>query len=126
MGQVYWYDIAQLHKSGVFLTISLATDALNNLSDRLVGPFNLETVILPLDINISDAIMNFQDSGFQVTQKAFDTCGTPRVLRKREAIIDDQHHSKLQGAYVTTIGATVKNGKTDFEKLVNDMKKGVS
>ena len=54
----------------------------------------METIILPLDINISDAIMSFQESGFQITQKVFDACGKPdyltsmggrRKLRKREA-----------------------------------------
>ena len=37
------------------------------LSDRLAGPFNAENVILPLDVSISEAIMNFQESGFKVT-----------------------------------------------------------
>ena len=54
----------------------------------------METIILPLDINISDAIMSFQESGFQITQKVFDACGKPdyltsmggrRELHKREA-----------------------------------------
>ena len=54
----------------------------------------METIILPLDINISDAIMSFQESGFQITQKVFDACGKPDYLaspggrrerRKREA-----------------------------------------
>jgi hypothetical protein len=51
----------------------------------------VETIVLPLDINISDAIMNFQGSGFQVTQKVFDACGTPKFLtssskrRRRDA-----------------------------------------
>ena len=44
-------------------------ESLTTLADRLIGSFNVETVILPLDINISDAIMTFQDSGYQVTQK---------------------------------------------------------
>ena len=37
-----------------------------SLADRLTGPFNAENVILPLDVSISEAIMNFQESGFKV------------------------------------------------------------
>ena len=39
-----------------------------SLSERLAGPFNVETTIEPISIKISDAIMNFQESGFQVGQ----------------------------------------------------------
>ena len=39
-----------------------------SLSERLAGPFNVETTIEPISIKISDAIMNFQESGFQVVQ----------------------------------------------------------
>ena len=41
------------------------------LSDRLAGPFNAENVILPLDVSISEAIMNFQESGFKVDNYIF-------------------------------------------------------
>ena len=36
------------------------------MTERLVGPFNVEMTIDPISIKISDAIMNFQESGFQV------------------------------------------------------------
>ena len=42
------------------------SDSILTLSDRLAGPFNAENVILPLDVSISEAIMNFQESGFKV------------------------------------------------------------
>ena len=38
-----------------------------SLSERLAGPFNVEMTIEPISIKISDAIMNFQESGFQVS-----------------------------------------------------------
>jgi hypothetical protein len=41
-------------------------ESLLSLTDRLTGPFNVEQTVLQLDISISDAIMNFQDSGFKV------------------------------------------------------------
>ena len=42
------------------------SDSLTSLSERLVGPFNVEMTVEPISIKISDAIMNFQESGFQV------------------------------------------------------------
>jgi glypican 4 (K-glypican) len=39
------------------------------VGERLIGPFNIEAVVEPIDIKISDAIMNFQESGYEVTQK---------------------------------------------------------
>ncbi len=39
------------------------------MGERLIGPFNIEAVVEPIDIKISDAIMNFQESGYEVTQK---------------------------------------------------------
>jgi Glypican len=37
-------------------------ESLLSLTDRLTGPFNIEQIVLQLDISISDAIMNFQVS----------------------------------------------------------------
>ena len=44
-------------------------DNLISVGERLIGPFNIEAVVEPIDIKISDAIMNFQESGYEVTQK---------------------------------------------------------
>lgn len=45
------------------------TDALVKVADRLLGPFNIELVVDPIDIKISDAIMNFQENGLEISQK---------------------------------------------------------
>lgn len=45
------------------------TDALLKVADRLLGPFNIELVVDPIDIKISDAIMNFQENGYEISQK---------------------------------------------------------
>ena len=37
----------------------------------------------PIGVKISDAIMNFQNSGYEVTSKVFQDCGTPK-MQKRE------------------------------------------
>lgn len=39
------------------------------LAERLEGPFNIETVMDPIDVKISDAIMNMQENSMQVSQK---------------------------------------------------------
>lgn len=40
-----------------------------NLVERLEGPFNFESVMDPIDVKISDAIMNMQENSMQVSQK---------------------------------------------------------
>lgn len=45
------------------------TDAMLSLADRLEGPFNFESVMDPIDVKISEAIMNMQENSMQVSQK---------------------------------------------------------
>lgn len=45
------------------------TDAMLLVADRLEGPFNIEAVIEPVDIKISEAIMTMQDNSMQVSAK---------------------------------------------------------
>lgn len=40
-----------------------------NLAERLEGPFNFESVMDPIDVKISEAIMNMQENSMQVSQK---------------------------------------------------------
>merc|ERR1719273_841952 len=58
-------------------------DSLIAVGERLIGPFNIEAVVEPIDIKISDAIMNFQESGYEVTQKVFQDCGQPRLGKRQ-------------------------------------------
>jgi hypothetical protein len=44
---------------------------MEKVTDRLLGPFNIEMVVEPIDIKISEAIMNFQENGADVSQKVF-------------------------------------------------------
>ena len=60
-------------------------DNLGLLADRLIGPFDIEAVVDPIGVKISDAIMNFQNSGYEVTSKVFEDCGRPR-LQKRQVL----------------------------------------
>ncbi|XP_010789971.1 glypican-6-like [Notothenia coriiceps] len=57
---------------------NLFIDAMLLVADRLEGPFNIEAVIEPVDIKISDAIMTMQDNSMQVSAKVFQGCGQPK------------------------------------------------
>lgn len=57
---------------------------LTDLIGRLEGSFNIESVVSPINVKISDAIMNFQDNGYDVSQKVFDGCGNPKFRRRRK------------------------------------------
>uniref|UniRef100_A0A3B5KU92 Uncharacterized protein n=1 Tax=Xiphophorus couchianus TaxID=32473 RepID=A0A3B5KU92_9TELE len=57
---------------------NLFIDAMLLVADRLVGPFNIEAVIEPIDIKISEAIMTMQDNSMQVSAKVFQACGQPK------------------------------------------------
>ena len=50
----------------------VVADALKNLAKRLEGPFNIESVVDPIDVKISDAIMNLQENSVQVSSKVMD------------------------------------------------------
>ena len=39
------------------------------IATRLEGPFNIEMVVEPIDVKISDAIMNFQENSEAVSTK---------------------------------------------------------
>eukprot|EP00058_Branchiostoma_floridae_P007786 XP_002593274.1 hypothetical protein BRAFLDRAFT_59323 [Branchiostoma floridae] len=44
-------------------------DAMLMVADRLEGPFNIESVVDPIDVKISDAIMNLQENSITVSSK---------------------------------------------------------
>ena len=48
-------------------------DELLKVAERLQGPFNMENVISPINVKISDAIMNFQESADTVTTKVIQS-----------------------------------------------------
>ncbi|KRX89705.1 Glypican-4 [Trichinella pseudospiralis] len=57
-------------------------DHLLQLLERLEGPYNIETVINPIDIQISEAIMIFQDKGKEISDRVFAGCGRPKLLSR--------------------------------------------
>uniref|UniRef100_A0A336KHF0 CSON010509 protein n=1 Tax=Culicoides sonorensis TaxID=179676 RepID=A0A336KHF0_CULSO len=87
-----------------FSDLSLEWDnfvsAMEKLSERLLGSFNIVVVVEPINIKISEAIMNFQDSGLEITNKIFQECGKP----------------KLQGSFSKTRRSVVLSNFTTLEK----------
>ncbi|XP_076118731.1 glypican-6-like [Alosa pseudoharengus] len=53
-------------------------DAMLLVTERLEGPFNIESVMEPIDVKISEAIMNMQDNSVEITHRVFQGCGQPK------------------------------------------------
>lgn len=63
-------------------------EAMKQLASRLEGPFNIESVVDPIDVKISDAIMTLQENSTNVKQQVHNGCGRPNpqnIKHKREA-----------------------------------------
>ncbi|RWS29106.1 glypican-6-like protein [Leptotrombidium deliense] len=57
-------------------------DALLLLSNRLETSFNIESVVNPIAIRISEAIMDFQENNSAISQRLYGFCGKPRIARR--------------------------------------------
>lgn len=74
--------------------------ALLSLLTRLETSFNIEAVVEPIDIKISEAIMNFQDNGVAISNKLFDQCGKPKIGKR--AVNNDQFGGKRERRWTST------------------------
>uniref|UniRef100_A0A673H806 Glypican-6-like n=1 Tax=Sinocyclocheilus rhinocerous TaxID=307959 RepID=A0A673H806_9TELE len=54
-------------------------DAMLLVTERLEGPFNMEFVMEPIDVKISEAIMNMQENSMQLSYQVFQGCGQPKA-----------------------------------------------
>ncbi|CAL4131817.1 unnamed protein product, partial [Meganyctiphanes norvegica] len=54
-------------------------DAMVQVAERLENPFNIENVVEPINYKVSDAIMNFQEAGHEISKKVFFGCGQPQL-----------------------------------------------
>lgn len=107
-------------------------DALMKVADRLLGPFNIELVVDPIDIKISDAIMNFQENGYEISQKVFKGCGQPRLGKRSattseinfESVKFDRAGSGGTGTGGANVRPTTAAG-TSLDRLVRDIKQKV-
>lgn len=55
---------------------------MDKVSDRLLGPFNIAVVVEPINVKISEAIMNFQERSQELSQRVFTGCGKPVLGEK--------------------------------------------
>jgi hypothetical protein len=101
---------------------------------RLETSFNIESVVDPIDIKISEAIMNFQENGIAVSSKLFDQCGKPRI-GKRSAR-DRSSASGRRGSSSSSSSSLpidslkynrpqAQSSGTSIERLLSEVKKKV-
>ncbi|XP_057706781.1 glypican-4 isoform X2 [Corythoichthys intestinalis] len=99
-------------------------DAMLGLADRLEGPFNFESVMDPIDVKISEAIMNMQENSMQVSQKVFHGCGQPKpsmAFRSKRSAKDTAFTGRFR-PYSPDARPTTAAG-TSLDRLTNDVKK---
>jgi len=77
-------------------------DIMETVKKRLLGPFNIELVVIPINVKISEGIMNFQENYQKVSQKVFASCGKPalgpsRRRRRRDVYKGDDYYDYQQG-----------------------------
>lgn len=99
-------------------------DAMLGLAERLEGPFNFESVMDPIDVKISEAIMNMQENSMQVSQKVFQGCGTPKQIaafRSKRSARETSFTGKFR-PYSPDARPTTAAG-TSLDRLTTDVKK---
>ncbi|KAL3993110.1 hypothetical protein ACER0C_010384 [Sarotherodon galilaeus] len=101
---------------------NLFIDAMLLVADRLQGPSNIEAVIQPIDIKISDAIMTMQDNSMQVSAKVFQGCGQPKPsgIGRSARGISDVFSGRFR-PYTPEERPTTAAG-TSLDRLVIDIK----
>lgn len=93
------------------------------LSTRLENSFNIESVVDPIDIKISDAIMNFQENGAIVSRTLFEHCGKPK-LRKR-SIEEKLNFKTIKLIYQGNKTHISQSNKKNLDFLVQIIKRRV-
>ncbi|XP_077681697.1 glypican-4 [Eretmochelys imbricata] len=98
-------------------------DSMLMVAERLEGPFNIESVMDPIDVKISDAIMNMQENSVQVSQKVFQGCGQPKTLTQGRASrsVSESGFSARFRPYNPEERPTTAAG-TSLDRLVTDVK----
>lgn len=99
-------------------------DAMLSLADRLEGPFNFESVMDPIDVKISEAIMNMQENSMQVSQKVFQGCGQPQpstTFRNKRSMKETSFTGRFR-PYSPDARPTTAAG-TSLDRLTSDVKK---
>ncbi|XDV37182.1 hypothetical protein PO909_006832 [Leuciscus waleckii] len=95
-------------------------DSMLGLAERLEGPFNFESVMDPIDVKISDAIMNMQENSMQVSQKVWQPKPNT-AFRTRRSSKDSGFPGRFR-PYSPEARPTTAAG-TSLDRLLTDVKK---
>lgn len=112
---------------------SYFSESIDKIADRLLGPFNIEAVVEPINIKISEAIMNFQENGATISEKIFVSCGKPNLERRRRTPTPEKGRTRAKDELATddvlNFNQKKKHKKTQsqanistLEKLIRDIK----
>lgn len=82
------------HLTELTRVLCVVADAMLLVADRLQGPFNIEAVIEPVDIKISEAIMAMQENSMQVSAKVMPA-PPPMMSCPTFAIVHDNIYEAL-------------------------------
>ncbi|XP_015181305.1 PREDICTED: glypican-6 [Polistes dominula] len=99
-------------------------EAFDKVADRLLGPFNIEMLMKPINLKISEAIMNFQESSSDVSQRIFTGCGRPVLGRRRRR---DNRELELESLNFDqeTSGEDRSSTAAILDKLVKEIRQRV-
>lgn len=81
-------------------------EAMKQLASRLEGPFNIESVVDPIDVKISDAIMTLQENSLRVKEQVHNGCGRPNpqnIKHKRSAPKEPQGDAAPDANFPTSL-----------------------
>lgn len=69
--------------------VCVLSDAMLLVTERLEGPFNIESVMEPIDVKISEAIMNMQENSMQLSYQVRSVVPVKhlRVLHNHRVVI---------------------------------------
>ncbi|XP_078250990.1 glypican-4-like [Rhinoraja longicauda] len=97
-------------------------DAMLMVAERLEGPFNIESVMDPIDVKISEAIMTMQENSMQISQKVFQGCGKPKSVSgsRLTRSVSDGFNPRFR-PYSPEERPTTAAG-TSLDRLVTDVK----
>ncbi|XP_011256796.1 glypican-6 isoform X1 [Camponotus floridanus] len=99
-------------------------EAVDKVADRLLGPFNIEVLVSPINLKISEAIMNFQENSHDVSQRVFTGCGRPMLGRRRRRDNRELELESLNFEQETTEHHNPSTGGV-LDKLVKEIRQRV-
>lgn len=95
---------------------------MDKVADRMLGPFNIEVLVRPINLKISEAIMNFQEGSQDVSQRVFSGCGRPMLGRRRRR---DNRELELESLNFDQETMTDDRSSSNLDKLVKEIRQRV-